>query len=122
MSSSPVTPVDARVGVAFVIDWMSGGGRDVQSATQVLPRATQVLPRWIQQLHGRLVNRPKRYRGKLGGRAKGEAKKTGQVVCLARQSHASSRGRTRTCDPVINSHLLYQLSYAGIASGKGQES
>ncbi len=25
-----------------------------------------------------------------------------------------SRDRTRTCDPVINSHLLYQLSYAGI--------
>jgi hypothetical protein len=25
----------------------------------------------------------------------------------------SSRGRTRTCDPVINSHLLYQLSYSG---------
>jgi hypothetical protein len=26
----------------------------------------------------------------------------------------SSRERTRTSDPVINSHLLYQLSYAGI--------
>ena len=26
----------------------------------------------------------------------------------------SSRDRIRTCDPVINSHLLYQLSYAGI--------
>jgi hypothetical protein len=26
----------------------------------------------------------------------------------------SSRDRTRTCDPVINSHLLYQLSYAGM--------
>ena len=25
----------------------------------------------------------------------------------------SSRSRTRTCDPVINSHLLYQLSYPG---------
>ena len=24
----------------------------------------------------------------------------------------SDRDRTRTCDPVINSHLLYQLSYA----------
>ncbi len=27
---------------------------------------------------------------------------------------ASSRGRTRTCDMVVNSHPLYQLSYAGI--------
>ena len=26
----------------------------------------------------------------------------------------SSRGRTRTCDMVVNSHPLYQLSYAGI--------
>jgi hypothetical protein len=26
----------------------------------------------------------------------------------------SSRERTRTSDPVINSHLLYQLSYAGL--------
>ncbi len=25
----------------------------------------------------------------------------------------SSGDRTRTCDPVVNSHLLYQLSYAG---------
>ena len=25
-----------------------------------------------------------------------------------------SDGRTRTCDPVINSHLLYRLSYIGI--------
>jgi hypothetical protein len=25
----------------------------------------------------------------------------------------SSRGGTRTPDPVINSHLLYQLSYSG---------
>lgn len=25
----------------------------------------------------------------------------------------SSRGRTRTCDPAINSRLLYQLSYSG---------
>ncbi len=25
-----------------------------------------------------------------------------------------SPGRTRTADPVINSHLLYQLSYRGI--------
>jgi hypothetical protein len=26
-----------------------------------------------------------------------------------------SRSRTRTCDPVINSHLLYRLSYPGMA-------
>ena len=28
----------------------------------------------------------------------------------------SSRGGTRTPDPVINSHLLYQLSYSGSAA------
>ena len=28
---------------------------------------------------------------------------------------SSSRGRTRTCDPLINSQLLYQLSYSGRA-------
>ena len=27
-----------------------------------------------------------------------------------------SLGRTRTADPVINSHLLYQLSYQGIGA------
>ncbi len=26
-----------------------------------------------------------------------------------------SPNRTRTCDPMINSHLLYQLSYRGTA-------
>ena len=26
---------------------------------------------------------------------------------------AGSAGRTRTCDKVVNSHLLYQLSYRG---------
>jgi hypothetical protein len=29
------------------------------------------------------------------------------------EGHLSSRGGTRTPDPVINSHLLYQLSYSG---------
>ena len=29
--------------------------------------------------------------------------------------YLSSRGGTRTPDPVINSHLLYHLSYSGIA-------
>ena len=29
----------------------------------------------------------------------------------------SSRGGTRTPDPVINSHLLYQLSYSGSSNG-----
>ncbi len=28
----------------------------------------------------------------------------------------NSRGRTRTCDPTVNSRLLYQLSYAGSVS------
>ena len=31
------------------------------------------------------------------------------------ESFNSSRGGTRTPDPVINSHLLYHLSYSGIA-------
>ena len=31
------------------------------------------------------------------------------------ESYNSSRGGTRTPDPVINSHLLYHLSYSGIA-------
>jgi hypothetical protein len=33
------------------------------------------------------------------------------------RQHPESNGsasRTRTCDPVVNSHLLYQLSYRGI--------
>src|SRR5205823_10176054 len=29
----------------------------------------------------------------------------------------SSRGRTRTCDPPVNSRLLYQLSYSGMSGG-----
>src|SRR5262245_49723517 len=31
----------------------------------------------------------------------------------AASSGSGSSSRTRTCDPVINSHLLYQLSYRG---------
>src|SRR6266700_7500602 len=30
----------------------------------------------------------------------------------------SSRGRTRTCDPPVNSRLLYQLSYSGMSAGQ----
>ena len=30
----------------------------------------------------------------------------------------SSRGRTRTCDPPVNSRLLYQLSYSGMCGGR----
>src|SRR5690606_1783689 len=30
----------------------------------------------------------------------------------------NSRGRTRTCDPTVNSRLLYQLSYAGSIDSK----
>ena len=32
-----------------------------------------------------------------------------------------SGDRTRTCDPVVNSHLLYQLSYAGPDRAQGAE-
>jgi hypothetical protein len=32
---------------------------------------------------------------------------------LTRNGFRNSRGGTRTPDPVINSHLLYQLSYSG---------
>src|SRR6059036_3171618 len=31
-------------------------------------------------------------------------------------SRGNSRGRTRTCDPPVNSRLLYQLSYSGRAT------
>ena len=34
---------------------------------------------------------------------------------MERETKAGSRSRTRTCDPVINSHLLYRLSYPGMA-------
>ena len=30
--------------------------------------------------------------------------------------HSGSPGRTRTADRVVNSHLLYQLSYRGISA------
>src|SRR4051794_12262197 len=36
-------------------------------------------------------------------------------LCCAGRKKDSSRGGTRTPDPVINSHLLYHLSYSGIA-------
>jgi hypothetical protein len=32
---------------------------------------------------------------------------------LSMAESESSGGRTRTCDPTVNSRLLYQLSYAG---------
>ena len=35
----------------------------------------------------------------------------GSEMCI-RDSNGSA-GRTRTCDKVVNSHLLYQLSYRG---------
>src|SRR6266478_5311438 len=35
------------------------------------------------------------------------------VIRLLVALEGSSRGRTRTCDPPVNSRLLYQLSYSG---------
>ena len=35
--------------------------------------------------------------------------------------HFGSPGRTRTADKVVNSHLLYQLSYRGIGSAHGRK-
>ncbi len=32
---------------------------------------------------------------------------------------SGSSGKTRTCDKVVNSHLLYQLSYRGIVLEAG---
>ena len=37
----------------------------------------------------------------------------GSRLVVYRLSTKSSGGRTRTCDPTVNSRLLYQLSYAG---------
>ena len=34
--------------------------------------------------------------------------------CEESARNSSSDDRTRTCGPVINSHLLYQLSYVGM--------
>jgi hypothetical protein len=43
-----------------------------------------------------------------------EAKtETAAEATVAGKGLRSSRGGTRTPDPVINSHLLYQLSYSG---------
>src|SRR5213596_3236441 len=36
------------------------------------------------------------------------------VIRLLVALEESSRGRTRTCDPPVNSRLLYQLSYSGM--------
>src|SRR6266849_5621998 len=36
---------------------------------------------------------------------------------LGERDLRSSRGRTRTCDPPVNSRLLYQLSYSGMSGG-----
>lgn len=36
------------------------------------------------------------------------------TICL--EGSNSSRGRTRTYDPTVNSRLLYRLSYAGMVS------
>ena len=37
------------------------------------------------------------------------ASRSGKTLCCN-----DSGDRTRTCDPLINSQLLYQLSYAGL--------
>ena len=55
----------------------------------------------------RMANTDKRDHSRLSGPSL-EASTTLQLS-------GSSRGRTRTCDPLINSQLLYQLSYSGRA-------
>ena len=37
----------------------------------------------------------------------------GQAILAQPFDFNGSAGRTRTCDKVVNSHLLYQLSYRG---------
>ena len=45
------------------------------------------------------------------GEGKGSSGGGGGVLCSEQNS---SPGKTRTCDPLINSQLLYQLSYRGV--------
>src|SRR6184192_4960179 len=40
--------------------------------------------------------------------------KTGPLKAITALRVRNSRGRTRTCDPPVNSRLLYQLSYSGM--------
>jgi hypothetical protein len=44
----------------------------------------------------------------------GKNKKAYIAVSLFERFRIGSPGRARTADPVINSHLLYRLSYRGI--------
>ena len=49
-------------------------------------------------------------------RTRGRGASPQPLVCIG------SGGRTRTCDPAVNSRLLYQLSYAGSDWRRGPES
>src|SRR5690554_4542131 len=45
----------------------------------------------------------------------GKKRRVEYEIALGRVTQRNgSRSRTRTCDPMINSHLLYRLSYPGI--------
>ena len=45
---------------------------------------------------------------------RGLKSENGRITVKAGGGKGGSGGRARTCDPMINSHLLCQLSYAGI--------
>src|SRR5689334_3331276 len=49
-------------------------------------------------------------KGRVAGARREEGRLTAPLL-------GSSRGRTRTCDPPVNSRLLYQLSYSGKTGG-----
>jgi hypothetical protein len=64
-------------------------------------RTPQASGRWCEEWHDGAVRRVDI------GMQKGSSRSPWTCV------HFNSRGGTRTPDPVINSHLLYQLSYSG---------
>jgi hypothetical protein len=56
--------------------------------------------------------------GRVSSRRRSANEKRHKPLGLRRWS---SRDRTRTCDPLINSQLLYQLSYSGRRGKIGRE-
>ena len=93
------------------------GPRDLAEAVKLAKRLFKTRRKWIPADRLRQPDAPYNLMAiwqSLGPQVSVATSPTHEKYRSSYHWLTSSDDRTRTCDPVINSHLLYQLSYVGM--------
>ena len=87
-----------------------------------MPKRASDRERARKRADGGEGDRGEKFHPSEGSRTSNQNTTAAENPCDSRDSRRrpDSGGRTRTCDPTVNSRLLYQLSYAGFFSHTGK--